>query len=336
MELAPTPKDTLFRDGTASLYRFRRPDDAPAAGGGLPLLLVPSMINRWYVLDLRRGASMADALVRAGIDTYCLDWGIPEDEDRYLAWDEVIARLSRMVRRVRRETGAPKVGVLGYCMGATLSSIYTALEPDSVAALVNLAGPIDFSKSGFLGEMVDGRYFDAQAIGAAGNMSPQMMQSGFTALRPTAQIAKWVGFLDRAHDPKARESFEALEAWAGDNIPFPGAAYGTYIGDLYQKNALMKGEHYVAGKRADLKNIRCPVLTVVADRDAICPPGAATALNDAVSSTDKEVLTVAGGHVGAVVGGKAPKVLYPALAAWFKKRLGVEAPRPVVETVAQN
>ncbi|MFT3765251.1 MAG: alpha/beta fold hydrolase [Minicystis sp.] len=176
MQLAPTPKDTLFRDGTAALYRFRRPDDAPAAGAGLPLLLVPSMINRWYVLDLRPGASMADALVRAGIDTFCLDWGTPQDEDRYLSWDDVIARLGRMVRAVRRETGAPKVGILGYCMGATLSSVYTALEPDSVAALANLAGPVDFSKAGFLGDMVDARYFDAAAIGAAGNMSPEMMQ----------------------------------------------------------------------------------------------------------------------------------------------------------------
>lgn len=334
VELAPTPKDTLFRDGTAALYRFRRPEEV-AAAGGLPLLLVPSMINRWYVLDLRRGASMADALVRAGIDTYCLDWGTPEDEDRYLAWDEVIARLSRMVRAVKRETGAPKVGILGYCMGATLSTIYTALEPENVAALVNLAGPIDFSKAGFLGDMVDGRYFDAEAIGAAGNMSPQMMQSGFVALRPTTQIAKWVGFLDRMHDPKARESFEALEEWAGDNIPFPGAAYATYIGDLYQKNLLVKGEHRVRGRRADLKNIRCPVMSVVAERDAICPPAAATALNDNVSSTDKEVLSVAGGHVGAVVGGKAPKVLYPALAAWFKKRLAAAPARAALEAAAQ-
>jgi polyhydroxyalkanoate synthase subunit PhaC len=323
MELAPTPKDTLFRDGTAALYRFRRPDDGPAKAGQMPLLLVPSMINRWYVLDLRRGASMVEALVGAGHDTFCLDWGVPEDEDRYLTWDDVIARLGRMVRAVRRETGAPKVGILGYCMGATLSTVYTALEPDSVAALANLAGPVDFSKAGFLGEMVDGRFFDADAIGAAGNMSPQMMQAGFVALRPTTQIAKWVGFLDRAHDPKAREAFEALEAWSGDNIPFPGAAYATYIGDLYQKNALVKGQHRVRGRVADLKNITCPVLTIVAERDAICPPAAATGLNDGVSSTDKEVLSVAGGHVGAVVGSKASKVLYPALAAWFEKRLQV-------------
>jgi polyhydroxyalkanoate synthase len=323
MQLAPTPKDTLHRDGTAALYRFRQ--NAKAAG--LPLLLVPSMINRWYVLDLRAGASMADALTRSGIDTYCLDWGVPEDEDRYLEWGDVLDRLTRAVRAVRRATGAPKVGILGYCMGGTLSGIWSALHPTEVAALVNLAGPFDFSKAGFLGDMVDARFFDADAIAKAGNMSPLQMQAGFTALRPTTQIAKWVGLLDRGHDPAARESFEALEAWSGDNIPFPGAAYATYIGELYQKNLLVKGEHFVRGQRADLANIRCPVMTICAERDAICPPGAATALNDAVSSTDKQVLTVAGGHVGAVVGGKASKVLYPALAAWFKKHLGhVAAP----------
>ena len=67
------------------------------------------------------------------------------------------------------------------------------------------------------------------------------------------------------------------------------------------------------------------MLTVVADRDAICPPAAATALNERAGSSDKEVLTVAGGHVGAVVGGKAPKVLYPALASWLGKRLHAHA-----------
>jgi polyhydroxyalkanoate synthase len=320
MQLAPTPKDTLHRDGTAALYRFRRADDGPA-GAGLPLLLVPSMINRWYVLDLRAGASMAGALTRAGLDTFCLDWGIPEDEDRYLEWPDVLDRLGRAVRAVKRATSAPRVGILGYCMGGTLSAIWSALHPADVAALVNLAGPIDFSKAGFLGEMVDPASFDAEAVAAAGNMSAAQMQAGFTMLRPTTQIAKWVGLLDRGLDPAARESFEALEAWAGDNIPFPGAAYATYIGDLYQKNLLVQGKHRVRGERADLRSIRCPVLTVVADRDAICPPAAATALNDAVGSADKQVLTVAGGHVGAVVGGKAPKLLYPALAAWLGERL---------------
>jgi polyhydroxyalkanoate synthase len=336
MELMPTPKDTLLQDGTASLYRFRRPDQvaAPSASSA-PLLLVPSMINRWYVLDLRRGASLAEHLSRAGIDTFCLDWGIPEAEDRYLTWADVLDRLARMARAVRRITGAPRIGVLGYCMGATLSSVYAALEPERVAALVNLAGPVDFSKAGFLGEMVNPRHFDAEAIAAAGNMSPRAMQAGFTALRPTTQIAKIVSLLDRGHDPAFREAFDALDAWSSDNIPFPGAAYATYIGELYQKNLLVKGEHFVRGRRADLKSIRCPVLTITADRDAICPPAAATGLNDFCGSADKQVLSVAGGHVGAVVGSKASKVLYPALTAWLHERLGAQ-PRAAAEAAIAN
>jgi polyhydroxyalkanoate synthase subunit PhaC len=191
---------------------------------------------------------------------------------------------------------------------------------------VNLAGPFDFSESGLLGEMVNRKWFDADAVAAAGNVGPSQMQSGFVALRPTTQLAKWVGLLDRGHDPAARESFDALEAWAGDNIPFPGAAYATYIRELYQEKLLVKGQHHVAGRRVDLGAIRCPVLTVIASKDTICPPAAACALNDKCGAEDREVLTVAGGHVGAVVGGKAPKVLYPALSSWLRRRLATALP----------
>jgi hypothetical protein len=114
--LMPTPRDVIAREGTASLYRF------VGAGPrrGKPILLVPSLINQWYVLDLRRGASLVAALVEAGLDVWCLDWGAPEDEDRYRTWDETLARLDRMVRRTLRVAGATQLGLLGYCMGGTL------------------------------------------------------------------------------------------------------------------------------------------------------------------------------------------------------------------------
>ena len=314
---APTPKDTVLRDGKASLYRFR---GSAAAGSHVPVLLVPSMINRWYVLDLREGASLAAALShKAPWDTYCLDWGIPEDEDRYFTWDDVVARLDRVVRRVLRLARASKVVVVGYCMGATVSAIHAALNPQRVAAFVNLAGPIDFSEAGRLGTMVDRRWFDPVAMTAAGNLSAHQMQSGFLALAPTGSISKWVGLADKIHDERARTAFSALEAWASDNIPFPAAAYVRYIADLYQDNQLAKGEHHVLGERVDLGAISCPVLSVVAERDAICPPNAATALNRLTSSRVKDVLSVPGGHVGAVVGSRASKELYPKMRAWIEK-----------------
>ncbi len=315
----PTPRDTVLRDGSASLYRFRRPGPAPRpAEVAAPVLLVPSLINRWYVLDLRPGASLAGALAGAGLDVWCLDWGVPGDEDRYLEWSDVLDRLARAARAVRRATGAARLALLGYCMGGTLAAIHAALHPGETAALVNLAGPIDFAHAGQLGAMVDPRWFDAQAVADAGNVAPQQMQAGFVALRPTQQLAKWIGFLHRAGDPAAREAFAALEEWAADNVPFPGAAYATYIRELYQDNRLVAGAHHVRGRRVDLAAIRAPVLVVAAERDAICPLPAARALLDHTpAAARRDLLTVPGGHVGAVTGSRAAAQLYPALAAWL-------------------
>lgn len=328
--IAPTPRDTVLRDGTASLYHFRPAPDV-ARREGVPILLVPSMINRWYVLDLREGASVATSMVERGLDTWLLDWGIPEDEDRYRTWEDVLARLHRMVRRVKRETGASKVGLMGYCMGGTLCSIYTALNPEQVHTLVNLTGPIDFSEGGLLRTLVDEKWFDPEAITAPGNLAPPQMQTGFITLRPTGQLSKWILLADKAHKPGFVDSFRALETWVDDNIPFPASAYVTYIRELYQQNLLAKGEHYVRGERVDLGQITCPVLNIAADRDTICPPSAAHALNDLVSSQDNEFLLVKGGHVGAVVGSRAPRQLYPAIVDWFESRCGYgDAAEPLV------
>jgi polyhydroxyalkanoate synthase len=328
--LAQTPRDELPLEGGAKLYRFRSPGGmrftdiggAPVAARGKPFLLVPSLINRWYVLDLRPGASLVEALVGAGYDVWCLDWGAPQAEDRYLDWEAVLARLRRAVRRVLRETGSDQLGMLGYCMGGTLTAIHAAQHPDQLAALVTLAAPIDFASGGQLRCMVDPQWFDADAVADAGNVAPSQMQAGFVALRPTIDLGKLVAMPDLATDPKAREAYLALDAWASDNIPFPGEAYRRYIRDLYQGNQLVAGTHRVFGRTVSLKAIRCPTLVITASRDTICPPAAATALLDHIGSWETKTLEVSGGHVGAVVGGKAAREMYPALAKWLGSYLG--------------
>ncbi|MBL8916438.1 MAG: alpha/beta fold hydrolase [Archangium sp.] len=319
LPLMPTRRSTVLTDGPASLYHYASLDDV-APRKAPPVLLVPSMINRWYVLDLRPGSSVAEAFVKAGLDTWCLDWGIPEAHDRHFTWAEALQRLDRMLRKVRRETGKEKVVVLGYCMGATLSSIHAALNPELYAGFINLLGPIDFSESGMLGRMTDPRWFDAAAVAEAGNVSPEQMQSGFKLLRPTQDLAKLVTLIEKGTDPAFQLGYRALDTWASDNVAFPGAAYETYISELYQKNNLVNGRHHALGKRVDLKDITCPVLTIAADKDTICPPKAAVALNAVVGSAEKQVLPVPGGHVGAVVGSKASEKLYPALIEWVSKK----------------
>lgn len=324
MQSAPTPRDTVYRDGAMRLMRFRHPPGFKRVG--LPMLLIPSMINRWYVVDLRPGASLVEALVDAGLDVFCVDWGVPGDEDRHLTWTDVVRKVSRAVRRTLRETGAKKLGLLGYCMGGTLTAIHTALEPDTVAALVNLAGPIDFSHGGVLTHMVNPKWFDPEAIVSAGNLSRFQMQTGFVTLKPTSQVSKWVGLADRMLDTEKREEFFVLETWASDNIDFPGAAYQRYIKDLYQNNELVRGEHRIAGKRIELSSITCPILVVTAKKDHICPPPAAIALATSASSEDTQVYESPGGHVGCVVGHLARTQLYPQLCEWLAQHLGSLVP----------
>jgi polyhydroxyalkanoate synthase len=318
--LAQSPRDVVPLEGGARLLHFTAAAAAPAAAGA-PLLLIPSLINRWYVLDLRPGASLVEALVGAGIDVWLLDWGVPEAEDRYLDWDAVLRRLGRAARRVLRETGRPTLALLGYCMGGTLTAIHAAQHPETLAALVTLAAPIDFSQGGMLRRMVDASWFDADAIADAGNVAPSQMQSGFGALRPTLDVAKLVSLPELAIDPKARAAFLALEAWASDNVPFPGEAYRRYIGELYQGNQLVAGTHRANGAPVSLGAIRCPVLAIAATRDTICPPAAAEALLAHVGSADASALEVPGGHVGAVVGRRTSREMYPALIRWLAPRL---------------
>lgn len=319
LPIAPTGRDTIFEAGTAEVYRFRHPDggrdDAP------PVVLVPSLINRWYVLDLRPGASLVESLVDNGFDVYCIDWGIPNDEDRYLSWDDILDRMRHCVNAVKRRADADEVGMLGYCMGGTLTAIHCALHPDDIAAYVSLTAPVDFSEGGLLATLVDEKWFDADDITAAGNLQPSQMQTGFVTLRPTGQISKWVTLADRADNPEFVESFKILETWVNDNIPFPADAYRTYISELYQDNDLYEGRHYVNGHRVDLGNFDSPLLTIAADHDNICPPEAARPINDLAGSEDTEFFTVPGGHVGAVVGSKGPRELYPKISEWFGEKL---------------
>ncbi|MEJ7733045.1 MAG: hypothetical protein WKG00_28085 [Polyangiaceae bacterium] len=90
----------------------------------------------------------------------------------------------------------------------------------------------------------------------------------------------------------------------------------------------MAGTHHIAGRRVDLG---APTLVVVADRDHICPPEAAFGLARAREgrAPPTRVLTVPGGNVGAVIGSRASRVLYPAIVEWLSS-----APRTLAATDA--
>src|SRR5262249_35157049 len=152
-----------------------------------PILLVPSLINRHTILDLLPDRSFARFFVDEGHDVFVIDWGTPEDEDRYLDFDEIADRfIGRALLRTARAAGAPRAHVLGYCLGGTLAAIHTAVHQERVASFVALAAPIAFDDGGLLGAWTRTPTFDVGTmVDAFGNVPWPLMQSAFHLLRPT-------------------------------------------------------------------------------------------------------------------------------------------------------
>ena len=287
-----------------------------------PVLLVPSLINRHYVLDLMPGKSFAEYLVAEGHDVYCIDWGTPTDEDRLLGFDAICdGYIGRALRIAARSSKRGKAHLLGYCLGGTLATIHAAVRRERVASLLALAAPIRFHDDGLLSKWTNTKAFDIRAVvDAFGNVPWQLMQSSFQLLRPTLQLSKNVSLLDKIWDDEYVNGFLALDMWGNDNVAFPGACYERYVDELYRKDALVRGELTLSGEPVDLAKITCPVLAVTFQHDNIVPQASAAELVERVGATDKTCWALPGGHVGAVVSKSAAKNLWPKMSAFWAQR----------------
>ena len=242
-----------------------------------PVLLVPSLINRWYVLDLGPGkSSLIEWLVAQGHDVYCIDWGTPGDEDRYLTWDDIARSLPRPRgphRRALRPRG--KAHVLGYCLGGTLAAIYVAAFPGArrVAARARRADRLRATAASCRPWTRTPTFDVARVVEAFGNVPWQLMQASFNMLRPTLRAREDASrMLDRAWDDEFLDGFLATETWGNDNVSFPGACYARYIEELYRDDKLdPRRVHAVAAARATSTAITCPMLAIAFEHDNIVP-----------------------------------------------------------------
>lgn len=328
--IAPTPRETAAREGSTSLYRLRPVGAGSSEESLAPLVLVPSLINRWWVLDLCSGHSIAASMGALGRPVYALDWGVFDDAERGTGWGDLCARLGRMLEIVRRDTGHARAHLAGFSIGGTLSLTHACLAGGAgLASLTLLAAPVDFARAGSIARWVDARWFDPRLVTATGNVPPWGVLSGFAALQPRvfaseALVAQKALLLERPRDPgprRARHLRLALARWLYDGVPFPARAYETVVRSLYQRNELWNGSLDVGGQRASLEGVRgLPVLAVTARDDVICPPAATLAINERGADAARDALSLTGTHVSGVVGERADTELALPWRAWLAKR----------------
>ncbi len=300
LALAPTPKKLIYQECSVKVYRFTPVQKKLSP---VPVLLVPSLILRYWVMDLMTGHSLIENLVQNGIDTYLVDWGTPGEEHGRLTFDYYVETfLRRAVRQVRRATGCPKINLLGQCLGGTIGAMYAALHPDEISRFCALTAPFDFTDAGLLSLWTKKENFDVEkVVGAFGSIVPaDFIHACFQFLDLKATVERYKKLYNNILDENFMRYYKALDTWLNDKIPFPGQVFVRFIKGLYQENLLAKGKFEIDGRFVDLKNISCPVLNIVAQYDHVFPESAARKLNELVSGR-VQYHVVPAGHVTLVV-----------------------------------
>jgi polyhydroxyalkanoate synthase len=290
------------------LRLLRLLDETGEPRNGPPVLFVPAPVSRYFIIDLLPGRSFAGHVADAGFDVYIADFGTPTREDRFadLAY-YVDGLVRRCVRTVSALTGVSAINLIGYCLGGTLSLLYAALYPATVARLVLLTTTVD-------GDVEGGIPWVAHRMGLAGESydEPRLVpaievKSWFEMLAPGSNslVGRVTDLWARLDDPPERlRDVRTMSTWVDDVVPAPG----RLLAELYRefgpgRNGLIKGTATVGGHKVQLDSVSMPVLSVSAEKDTIAPPEGVDAIRSVVPHA--EVLRLPGGHVGIVAGRSA-------------------------------
>lgn len=304
-----------WKEGTTRLLDYGAVD--PAARDGYPVLVIPSLVNRGYVLDLTPERSLMRAMAARGLRPFLVDWDRPGDLERtFTLTDYIAGRLEAALEAVLTITGK-RPAVLGYCMGGLLALALAQRRPRDTGPLALLATPWDFSADApasvaalpaaepWMGAMID----------AAGALPTDMIQTLFFSLDPMMVIRKFLHFAElSAESPKARE-FVALEDWLNDGVPLSAPVAREALFGWYGRNSPQKGDWRIAGRAVDPRQVRNPALVMVPARDRIVPPASARALGDALPNAIRADIAL--GHIGMVVSQAAPARAWNTLFDWL-------------------
>ncbi len=320
IETGVTPRDAVYKEDKMVLYRYQPGKKTKL--NPTPLLIVYALVNRPYMADLQEDRSTVKGLMDAGQDVYLVDWGYPDQADKFLNLDDYLnGYLDRCVDFIRKTHEVDKINLLGICQGGTFSLCYSAMHPDKIANLVTMVTPVDFkTDENLLSRWVQNIDID-KAVDAMGNLSGDMLNYTFLTLKPMRLTGqKYLDMVNILADPKQARNFMRMEKWIFDSPDQAGQAYREFNNWFYKQNKLIEGSLKIGDYEVDLKKISMPVLNVYATLDHLVPPAASKALKNLISSTDYNEIEFPGGHIGIYVSGRAQKEIPPAIGKWLEKR----------------
>jgi len=321
VDVGITPADIVYRLNDIKLLHYKPLTNTQEP---VPILIIYALINKPYILDLQPDRSVVKFLLKNGYDVYLIDWGEPRENDHLLKVDDYVNNfIDKIVNIILEDKGINQLTILGYCMGGTLSTMYTALHPDKVKNLMVMAAPIYFdTDESLLHVWARPEYFDVdRVVDSFGNIPPEFLNGGYLFLDPIGNLySKYIKFLENVNNDAFVRMFLRMEKWINDGIPLAGETFREFLRKGYQQNQLVQNKWKLNGRTVNLKKITMPVLNIVGSFDDLVPPTASKPFLDYVGSYDKKELIMPTGHIGLSVSSKSHRDLWPQVVEWLRPR----------------
>ena len=316
-DVACTPGKVVFRNHLIELIQYSPQTDKVLPE---PVLIVPSCIMKYYILDLSPQNSMVRYLVGQGHTVFIISWRNPDASDRDLKMQDYLSMgVMEAMAAVKTASGAVSIHTMGYCLGGTFLAIAAAAlgrikrkktrsakeaalipaDMPDLSSVILLAAQTDFSEPGELGVFIDEEQLAnlRQSMNDKGYLSGKQMGGSFQFLASKDLV--WSRNTRRYLMGEDDASFD-LMSWNADQTRLPARMHSEYLTSLFLNNALASGQYRFAGATVALMDIHAPMMVVGTTRDHVSPWKSVYKIH---LQTDTHVTFVlaAGGHNAGIV-----------------------------------
>jgi polyhydroxyalkanoate synthase len=300
-DLAVTPGGVVFSCEQFELIQYQPVTDTVYR---YPLLIVPPMINKFYITDLAPGRSMVEFLVGQGHQVFVMSWRNPDARHRDWNLDTYGSAIVAALTSVREIAGVAKASVCALCSGGIATSMVAAHlnetgELPGLASLCLGVTVLDQAQAGTAGAIIDAKTAAAaMAVSSArGYLDGRALAEVFAWLRPDDLIWNyWVNNYLQGRPPPA---FDILY-WNADTTRLPAALHHDFI-ELALGNALtVPGAATMLGSPVDLSKVDVDAYVIAGVADHLCPWQSCYRTTQLLGGQVKFVLSTSG-HIAALV-----------------------------------
>ena len=303
----------IWRKGSARVLDYGQKVQNPKA----IVLFVPSLINRYYILDLEEKRSFLRYMAGQGVYPLVLDWGMPsEAEAGFDCADYVSEILAPAIDFIAEIWGQP-IALAGYCMGGVMALAASKIRAKKISSLALFATPWDFAIPEFLPFLLEKKWQAEleKYIKKQKTLPAEFILSLFYLTDPFVFEHKFRRFYGLDKTSEEAKLFTRMEHWVNDGVPMTSGVARDCLLGWAQENQLAKGNWKVSGKKITAPPKDLPVFMAIPKKDSVVPMNCAAPL--AKLAKHAEIIYPSAGHVGMIVGSRAKSELWKPYANWL-------------------